>query len=112
MSDNTTPRPWHRRIGREGNGSPRSQHEQICNEEDVGAIMLEHDGSPEGNANAALVVRAVNAHDALVEAVREADRILWMAGAYAELSKGRELRDYKEAAEAIRKGLALAEEKP
>lgn len=50
--------PWHRRIGRKGNGTPASQHEQICNEDGVAVVMLEHDGLADGEANVVLMTAA------------------------------------------------------
>lgn len=57
--------PWHRRIGREGNGQPASQHEQICNENGRSVTMLEHDGSEEAEANAVLISAAPSLYRAL-----------------------------------------------
>lgn len=56
-----TPCPWHRRIGRRGNGQVASQHEQVCNAEGVAVVMLEHDGSLEGEANIVRIIACVNA---------------------------------------------------
>lgn len=57
-----TAEPWvDRRIGREGDGSARSQHEQLCNDQGVGVFMLEHDGSDEANANIERAMACVNA---------------------------------------------------
>lgn len=53
-----TPGPWHRRIGRTGDGQPASQHEQICNEDGRAVVMLEHDGSGEVIANVCLMADA------------------------------------------------------
>lgn len=54
-----SPGPWdERRIGRLGNGDGESQHEQLCTPDDIGVIMLEHDGSDEGNANAEFIAHA------------------------------------------------------
>lgn len=65
-----TPGPLHRRIGLAGNGSARSQHEQLCNAAGEAFVMLEHDGSSEGNANAALIVAARNALPALISVAK------------------------------------------
>lgn len=64
-----TPVPWHRRVGREGNGFAISQHEQICNDRGYAVVILEHDGSTEGGANAEFIVRACNGHEDLVAAI-------------------------------------------
>jgi hypothetical protein len=53
-----TPGPWHRRVGRLGNGAAASQHEQICNAEGIAVAMLEHDGNADGEANVTLMAAA------------------------------------------------------
>jgi hypothetical protein len=68
MSAKHTPGPWHRRIGRVGNGTPASQHEQVCNSDGVAVVMLEHDGQPDGDANARLIAAAPD----LLEACKDA----------------------------------------
>lgn len=50
----------HRRLGRIGDGSAASAHEQICNSEGRAVVMLEHDGSLEANANVELILEAFN----------------------------------------------------
>ena len=58
------------------------------------------------------VLRAINSHERLVEAVKLADSILWMAEKYAEGggSNGPEMQDYRPAEQAIRAALKAAEE--
>ena len=57
-----TAEPWtDRRIGKEGDGSPRSQHEQLCNDKGVAVFMLEHDGSEAANANVERAMACVDA---------------------------------------------------
>lgn len=64
--------PWDdRRIGRLGDGRGATQHEQLCNPEGTGAMMLEHDGSDEGNANAIFIANARADVPELVARVRE-----------------------------------------
>lgn len=63
-----TPTPWRRVIGFAGDGSAGSQSEQICNAENVGVVLLQHDGSDEGNANVERIVLCVNSHERLVNA--------------------------------------------
>ena len=45
--------PWSDvRVGKRGDGGPRSHEEQICNADGVAVVILTHDGSVEGIANA------------------------------------------------------------
>jgi hypothetical protein len=76
-----TPGPWHRRIGREGHGGPLSQEEQLCSDAGIGALVITHDGSPEGNANACLAAAAPE----LVEALKLA-RLYIPTGSNANMS--------------------------
>ncbi len=69
-----TPGPWDDvRVGRMGNGSPRSHEEQICNADGVGALIVTHDGSNQGHANATFAARARELLPALARRVRERD---------------------------------------
>lgn len=62
MSDaKHTPGELHRRVGRTGDGSPASQHEQLCTEDGVAVCMVEHDGSAEGVANIVRFIACWNA---------------------------------------------------
>lgn len=64
-----TPGNIERVVGRVGNGSPRSQGEQLVTDRGVGFMLIQHDGSPEGCANAEFIVRAVNSHDGMTVAL-------------------------------------------
>lgn len=58
MTDHT-PGPWSEiRIGRNGDGRPRSGECQIVNAAGVGVAIVTHDGSPEAAANITLMARA------------------------------------------------------
>lgn len=62
-----SPLPWDQlRVGRPGNGSPRSYEAQLCNgEEDYGVCIITHDGSDEAEANIKFMQHACNSHDTL-----------------------------------------------
>ena len=80
-----TARPWNElRVGREGNGSPRSHEEQLCNADGEGVVILTHDGSAEARANVALMMRAVNERDGLIAARDEARNLAVRAGEVIE----------------------------
>lgn len=66
--------PWTRIIGRHGCGVDSSQDEQFCNtEQNIGALLVQHDGSLEGCANAELASKAPELLVALKKAIAEAD---------------------------------------
>ena len=66
--DAATPGPWSARLGRLGDGSPRSEECQIANAL-VGALIVTQDGSDEGRANVDLIVALRNAAPALLDEV-------------------------------------------
>ena len=73
MND-ATARPWHR-----GNGSDQGYILSIAGKEPSKRVAEIYYGSTsreERNANGDLIVRAVNSHDALVEALRRARELL------------------------------------
>lgn len=56
-----TPGLWFRIVGRQGNGEALSQEEQIVSgtaPDHVGVVLILHDGSQAGNANARLIAAA------------------------------------------------------
>lgn len=64
--------PWHRRIGRIGNGTPRSQEEQVCADNGVAVLIAEHDGLPDGDANMAFVAHSWEDVQDLIADLRDA----------------------------------------
>lgn len=56
-----TPEPWHRVVGRVGNGLTASQDEQIQSWDGIGVLLVQHDGNTDGIANVQRVVDCVNA---------------------------------------------------
>jgi hypothetical protein len=76
MDAKHTPGSFHRRIGRRGTGTAASQHEQLCNDKGVGVVMLEHDGTEEGNANAQLLAAAGDYWNATEEVMKVATMLM------------------------------------
>ena len=73
MSDKATPRPWH--IVPETLGSIRAANDvDVAQAQQTGPVRSAADNE-ERLANAALIVRAVNAHDGLVEAAKQILRV-------------------------------------
>jgi len=52
VANAATPKSWSRIVGKKGDGTAASQHEQVISDDCVGVVMIEHDGSVEGNQNA------------------------------------------------------------
>lgn len=63
-----TPGPWDDvRIGRIGDGTPRSEECQVCNANGEAAFIVTHDGNLDGRANVELACAAVNALPGLLD---------------------------------------------
>jgi hypothetical protein len=118
VSDKATPRPWVTGPDLDNCGGGRNI---LADTESENSVRIAHTNrvvyggeelvsEAEARANAELIVRAVNAHDDLVAALKGAESILWMAESYAEAggSGGPEMREYAPVAEMIRAALAKA----
>jgi hypothetical protein len=71
MAPLATTAPWRRVVGRHGNGSGCSQHEQIQGKDERAVMQVEHDGTVEGNCNVGLAVALVNDYQATRQAYSE-----------------------------------------
>lgn len=106
-TDKATPRPW----GLERDGITLTMSGQIV----ATAIAPDGAGIAEQRANARLIVRAVNAHDAMREALRMMDTDLIAARVRAmALDSGARCEEYAmllgEIGTAARRALALADQ--
>ena len=90
--------PWHRRVGRIGDGTSASQHEQICNEEGRAVVMIEHDASREASANVHLIAAAPEMYAAIGELLLNYTRLIdsgdcgfWESETLPEVAQSRAL---------------------
>lgn len=81
-----TPGPWNdARVGQEGDGSPRSHEEQLCNGEGRAVFIVTHDGSEEARANFLLAAMAPELAHELDQAERMLAEIVAFASAHESL---------------------------
>ena len=66
-----TPRPWQVSRSNAGAIPPHFQPLEIIGRGGNASVAAQLGIGPEANANAALIVKAVNAHDSLVEALKD-----------------------------------------
>jgi len=78
--DRATPRPWSVSRNNAGAIPPHFQPPEILGRGGHACVAAQLGNGPEAEANAALIVRAVNSHDKLVEALTELESIAHRMG--------------------------------